>query len=481
MIRRSLMSVAVTGALVASAAAQSPPEPAPQPGPAAQAEAAQQNDLPEITEKEDLPVRKRSYLVPAAEILLFNLSLSVGAYAAGMDWATRDSDTWFAQLGTPWELDDDAYTTNQLAHPLQGSLSFTAARSTGHEFWVSGIYGFASSMLWEAIIENETPSINDMITTPIGGMFIGEAVHRFARALLYRGYGKPGLARRAAAAVLDPVDAINRSWWGEAWRKTVPPSLYAHFGVGYQQPTSVLGNRGGDAQFHVEAYVEHGLLGDRAFEPRRPFDHFELYAALNAGTDNLEGDLNVRGVLLGGGVWREDIRGMYGLFGAYDWNNNDYVRASMLGVGPGATAELELSNRSYVGGTLAAYLVPYGAAGGYREVEGGMRDSHDGPGMAQLAELKFGHRGLYQVKATTRAYEIAGRMVGDTANEYVIQTTLATRLQVRRYHAIGLEATHSYERASFASLPVNVMDSDPNRTTDFRAFYAITTDEILGR
>jgi hypothetical protein len=122
--------------------------------------------------------------------------------------------------------------------------------------------------------------------------------------------------------------------------------------------------------------------------------------------------------------------------------------------------------------------VPYGAAGGYREVEGPMRDSHDGPGLAQLAELKFGQRGLYGVKLTTRAYEIAGRLVDDDANEYVIATTLGTRVYIGRNHAIGLEATHTYQRASFAD---PTMDGEPNRTTDFRTFYAFTTDEILGR
>jgi hypothetical protein len=472
MVRRNVLSLALIGLAARPALAQ----------PNGERSEPTNDELhgPAITDKEDLPVRKKSYFVPTAEVLLGNLSLSVGAYAAGFDWAVRDSDGWFQQLQQPWELDDDAYTTNQLAHPFTGALMYSAARSTGHSFWVSGIYTFAGSTLWEAVLENEVPSINDMITTPIGGMFIGEAVHRFGRALLYRGYGKPNYVRRAAAAILDPVGAINRSWWGDAWAKTVPPNLYAHFGIGYQQPTEVLGNRGGDPQFHVEAFVEHGLLGDRAFQPRYPLDHFELYTAINANSDNIEGDLYVRGVLLGGSVLREDVRAMYGLMGAYDWNNNDYVRASMLGVGPGGTAELPIGQHSYFAGTLAAYLVPYGAAGGVREVEGPMRDSHDGPGLAQLGELKFGKRGLYAVKLTTRAYEIAGRLVGDKANEFVVHSTLGTRIQLARHHAIGAEATHAYERASFADDMV-VTDTDPNRTTDFRLFYAITTDEILGR
>ena len=433
-----------------------------------------------VTQPEDMPVRKKSYFVPAAEILLGNLALSVGATAAGAEWGSRDSDTWFEQLRTQeFALDDDAYTTNQLGHPLGGSFIYSAARSTGHNFWVSTVYAFAGSALWEGVIENEVPSTNDMITTPIGGAFIGEVVHRFGISLLYQGYGKPNWVRRTGAAILDPIGALNRAWWGDAWAKTIPPNLYAHFGLGYQGATTLGGaNRSGDSQFHVEVFVEHGLMGDRAFQPRRPLDHFELYTAVNAGTDNVEGDLYVRGMLLGVGGHANGVHGMAGLYGAYDWNNNDYVRASMLGIGPGATGEIDIGERGYLAGTLAAYAVPYGSAGGANELEGPMRDQHDGPGLAQLGEIKIGQRGLYSVKLTSRAYEIGGRLVGDDANEFVLATTLGARVHVATHHAVGLEATHTYQRASFEDPMLN---AEPNRTTDVRAFYAITTDEIFGR
>lgn len=434
---------------------------------------------PAVTEKEDLPVKQKSYLVPVAEILLFNTALVAGAYAAGADWADTGPDVVKRNLSGGWELDDDAYSTNQLAHPFTGSMAFSAARSTGHEFWVSGLYSVGGSALWE-IIENEVPSTNDMITTPIGGMFIGEAMHRFGRALLYRGYGNPNWIRKTGAIVMDPVGAINRGWWGDAWAKTIPPSLNAHFGIGYQQPSRAFGaEHGGDAQFHVEAYVEHGMLGDRAFQPRRPLDHFTLHAAMNANGDDLEGLLYVHGMLLGSSLRVEDrVHGMYGLFGAYDYNNNYFVRASALGVGPGATAEVRLGDRGYVAGTLAAYLVPYGAAGGANEEEGPMNDHHDGPGMAQMVEVQGGQRGLFQVKLNSRAYQIQGRLVGDEANELVIATTAGARINFSAHHAIGLETTYSYRRASFED---PAMTLAPDSTTDFRLFYAITTDEILGR
>ena len=468
MPRRRLLSLALACALSAPAAAQPDAE-------------NQEVHRPAVVDPQDLPVKHKSYFVPFAQIMIGNLTVSVTVQLLGVDWGQASFATMERNLTTPWELDDDAFSTNQLGHPFNGALSFSVARSTGHNFWVSGLFSFGSSMLWEVLLENEIPSINDQITTPFGGMFIGEAVHRFSRALLYRPYGKPSFSRRLAAAILDPVGAINRSWWGDPWAKTVPPSLNAHFGIGFQQPATLLdANRGGGGQLHVEAYVEHGLTGDRAFQPRHPLDHFELYTALNIGNDNLEGHLYVRGMLLGSGLWGEQLRGMVGLFGAYDYNNNDYVRASMLGVGPGGTAELRLGERGYLAGTLAAYMVPYGAAGGMNEEEGArLKDHHDGPGLAQVAELKLGERGVYAIKLTTRAYQIGGRLVGDAANEFVIRQTAGARINLTRHHAIGIEGTYAWRRADFADGMGTMAEAD--RTLDLRAFYAITTDEILGR
>jgi len=86
---------------------------------------------PTVTEKEDLPVKKKSYLVPAAEIVLFNAALVGGAYAAGMDWADTGPDVVSRNIQGGWAFDDDAYSTNQIGHPFSGSLAFSAARSTG--------------------------------------------------------------------------------------------------------------------------------------------------------------------------------------------------------------------------------------------------------------------------------------------------------------------------------------------------------------
>lgn len=474
MIRRALMCAALGSlSLGRTAVAQPLLEPEAKPAPTVPAY------QPTVVDQQDLPVRKKSYAVPALEIVTMNITANLAARAIGMPWAEIDGDTIKSNLSNPWTFDHDPYTINNAGHPVGGALLFSAARSTGHNWWVSGLYAFAGSAFWETFMENEVPSYNDQITTPIGGMFIGEMMHRASRALLYPGYGKPGFIRKAAASLIDPVGALNREYWGDAWAKTIPPSMYAHFGVGYQHTGGTDSNRTAESQFHAELFVEHGLTGDRAFQPKHPLDHFELRGTLDAGPDDLDGSFYVRGMLLGKGKWSENVRGMGGLFGAYDFANNEFVRASMLGVGPGGTLEVPIGRYGFIETTAAAYLVPWGAAGGSTEGEKGARDYHRGPGLAQVLELKAGRRGTGSVRLTTRAYEIAARFAGDDINEVVIDTTLGGMLHLTRHHAVGVEGTYAVRRTSTENDFTDQMSA--GRAAQIRAFYAITMDEVAGR
>lgn len=435
---------------------------------------------PPVVDAEDFPVRKKSYLYPAFEILTFNLSLNLASQAAGYPWADVSLSTMKHNLTTGWVLDEDKFSVNDAAHPYAGAMIFSAARSSGHGFWMSGLYTFAGSTFWEVFMENETPSINDQITTPIGGMFIGEVMHRASRALLYPGYGKPGRLRRLGAGLIDPVGELNRRTFGDPWAKIVPPSTYASFGIGMQQPVQPLGDEhSGSTQFHTQVFLEHGLTGDRAFQPRRPLDHFELRASLDASGDDIDGAFFVRGMLAGWGRWSPRVRGMAGLFGAFDFDNQEYVRASVLGAGPGATGEIQIGRYGYLEGTVAGYLVPWGAAGGHAEREMYGRDYNRGPGVAELVELKAGKRGFGSIRLTNRAYQIGARLTGDDTNELVVRSTLGAELHLATFHAIGVEGTYGWRHATSSDELMQRTITDT--AAEVRAFYSVTTDEILGR
>ena len=349
-------------------------------------------------------------------------------------------------------------------------MLFGAARSSGHRFWVAGLYAFGGSFVWEMLFENEPPSLNDQITTPIAGSLLGETFHRMGRALRD---GHPGVVRRTAAALIDPMGELNRQAWGKAWRDDTPWSFYAHLGLGYERvSTSFQGMREGEDQqeFHTELVLQHGLVGDHAFEPRYPYDHFDLRAAVDFGGDHVVANVDVRGLLLADRFGGERFGGLYGLYGTYDYTNQARVRMSAIGVGPGAASELAIGDRGFLRLTAAALIVPWGAGGGDNEEEMEQRDYHRGPGLAQIAEVELGRRGLGSLRATSRAFEIDGTLVDDSGTEIVTNHTAGGLLALARNHAIGIEGTLSTRRATFMGDRADLND----RTVEARVFYALT-------
>ena len=70
--------------------------------------------------------------------------------------------------------------------------------------------------------------------------------------------------------------------------------------------------------------------------------------------------------------------------------------------------------------------------------------------------------------------------MNDYANEFVINTTASVHMNFTPHHAFVVESTYMYPACEFTHDPLLNMDPS-DRTCDFRFFYAITTDEILGR
>ena len=80
--------------------------------------------------------------------------------------------------------DNDRLGTNMFLHPYNGSLFYNAARANGYSYWGSGLFAIGGSAMWELFMENEYPSTNDIIATPIGGMAIGEVCYRISDLLI---------------------------------------------------------------------------------------------------------------------------------------------------------------------------------------------------------------------------------------------------------------------------------------------------------
>lgn len=414
--------------------------------------------------------RSRSYLVPALEIVGVNLAANAGARLAGEPWAEVTPSTMWRNLRREWVYDADLFSVNQLAHPYGGALLYSAARSSGHGFWTSTAYDFAGSLVWETLMENEEPSLNDQLTTTVAGAFLGEALHRFGRAVRLGGGDDPSLGRRVLAAVIDPAGAANAAAFGERWRAAPPPRLHAQVATGYARGVSGLA----PGPLHLELAVAHGLPSDPRFVPRAPFHHFDLRGQLDVGADGATGYLDIRGLLVGDAAGSPRRRALWGIYGTYDYWDAQAVRASAFGVGPGIAAHATLGERGFVEATGVLALVPWGAGGGTGDVEY-VRDYRHGPGAAQHVELKLGRTGLGVARLAARAIEIEGDLVGD-ANEVVVVTSGGVMAALAANHALGAEVVYSARSTRFADAAMNALD----QAAQVRVMYAVTSDRAFG-
>ncbi|MEI7504802.1 MAG: DUF3943 domain-containing protein, partial [Paludibacter sp.] len=115
--------------------------------------------------------------------------------------------------------DDDMFETNLFAHPYHGNYYYNAARCNGMNFWQSIPYTTGGSLVWEFCMENEAPSINDLLSTTIGGICLGEMSFRISDLLIDdRALGFDRFKREGLLFLFSPIRGLNRLLSGDAWK-----------------------------------------------------------------------------------------------------------------------------------------------------------------------------------------------------------------------------------------------------------------------
>ena len=114
--------------------------------------------------------------------------------------------------GPVW--DTDVWYLNYIAHPYFGGAYYQMARKSGYNQWNSFVYSaLMSTFFWEYGIEAfaETPSLQDLVVTPLGGWVYGEWAYHKEKAI--RANGNKAMGSRflgsIALFILDPVGKID--------------------------------------------------------------------------------------------------------------------------------------------------------------------------------------------------------------------------------------------------------------------------------
>ncbi|MFH0954214.1 MAG: DUF3943 domain-containing protein [Verrucomicrobiota bacterium] len=398
----------------------------------------------------------RSYVIPAIEVVTFEATLNLfdrtfleeGTYNSSFESFKRN-------VKMSPRIDADTFQINQLYHPYQGAMYFGFGRSAGLSFWQSLLYSIGGSELWEVAGETTLPSFNDHIASGIGGAFLGEPLFRMASLVLEGGGEKPGLWRELGAAVISPPTGINRLLFGKRFDKIFPshnPPTFTRLRLGVS--TTVRQSDSGPSEAYnrqqatLDFLMAYGLPGKPGYTYDRPFDYFNFEFAAGNGQGAFENIMS-RGLLYDTGYEVGDAyRGLWGLYGSYDYISPKIFRVSSTALSLGTTAQWWMKKHVALQYT-ALGGVGYAAAGTIRgnipdtpEGGPGERDYRYGATPQGLLALRLiiGDRAMVDMNG--REYYISDvHGTSPDGHELIGRANIGLTVRVFGQHALGLQFT----------------------------------------
>jgi len=398
----------------------------------------------------------KSYLVPGLEIIGFDILLNrinnhhYGCcdYAVTMDSIRRN-------LHSGWVTDNDPFKVNQLGHPYQGSMYHGFARSAGLSYWESLGYTFAGSLAWEIAGETTPPSRNDQIASGIGGTFLGEALFRMSSLVLENANGTPRFWREVSAAVISPSTGFNRLAFGDQYssifssRGATYYSRFAFAVSGTTQSTSGPSTKSGNAEALADFAIDYGLPGQPDYTYKRPFDYFSFQAT--ASTENVFENVMTRGLLFGTDYESgKSYRGVWGLYGSYDYLSPQFFRVSTTALSLGTTGQAWLTQSIALQGTamLGAGYAAVGTLNGAAQP-----DYHYGVAPQALLALRLILGDRASIDVTGREYFVTRVSGADRGgHDNIARVDAAFTWRVHKQHAVAIKYLWNRRDATFVDL-----------------------------
>ena len=405
---------------------------------------------------------RKSYLIPALEIIGFDTALNLfdRAYFGCCDFNVTGSSIR-RNLRSSWVVDSDTFTVNQIGHPYQGSMYHGFARASGLSYWESMAYTFAGSALWEIAGETTRPSKNDQISTGIGGSFLGEALFRMSNLWLEQGRGSKFWREVGAAAISPPV-GFNRLAFADRFDGIFPsnnPEYYSRLQVGVTSATQDQPGTSNEVKRNegvLDFAIDYGLPGKSGYAYRRPFDYFafQISASSAVGVESA----TTRGLLFGTNYdFGKRYRGIWGLYGSYDYFAPQIFRLASTALSLGTTAEWRLSDSLALQGT-GLVGVGYATVSTIGGIGNERANSYGVAPQALLAlRMIFGDRASLDLSA--REYFISEVSSGNRDGyDNVVRADASFTYRIHRQHAIAVKYQRSRRNSDFPGLGDRIRD-----------------------
>jgi hypothetical protein len=415
--------------------------------------------------------RPKRFMGAANELVVFEMMPY--SYNRWIGKKAEDQTTlasWSYNLRRGWGWDNDHFPVNQFAHPYSGALFYNSARSHGYDLWSSAPFALGGSVLWEYFGERSRPSLNDLVNTTLGGITLGETMHRFSSMILdHRATGPGRVVREIGAALVDPPRALTRMVNGDVGRvganaaDRLPGTVQSHLEVGVQRlyrdvsRASVRGTRHTFANYAL-AYGDP-LAGDA----KQPFGAFRLEAAFAGGVAAGISEMRALGFLAVHDVVKSERRSQqFALAMHYHYNSNRAFVTGGQGFSGGLISRYPLGQRTsirtevWLSGIVLGAVKPDFVADSAALARGAERGYDYGPGggVRMLARLDRGGCGLIDASYQPFWYGVASGV----ARTHFYDIT-SVRAQLPLYHgtAVGIRQVLYRRVASYATHPTTRM------------------------
>lgn len=421
----------------------------------------------------------KSYSIPAMEILGFDFLLNrINHQSSGSSDYDVTGATIRSNLSGKWVTDNDPYQVNQFGHPYQGSMYHGFARSAGLGYWESSGYTFLGSVGWEIAGEKTRPAVNDQVASGIAGSFLGETLFRMSSLVLEQGYGMPKFWREVAAAAISPSNGFNRLAYGERFNPVFSSRgayYYSRLQLGLSAATH---NVQGTSTVYkpnevlADYYMEYGLPGKAGYEYTRPFDYFAFQAT--ASSANVFENILTRGMLVGRGYEKgRDFRGVWGLYGSYDYISPQTYRISSTALSLGTTdqwwlsQDIALQGTAMLGAGYAAVSTLHGGATG---------EYHYGVAPQALMAMRFVFGDRAALGVTAREYFVNNVGSGGTGgHDNIARADVTFTMRIAKQHSVAIKYLWNRRDATYSFLGNGTQE----RST-IGIFYSYEPDSSLG-
>lgn len=181
--------------------------------------------------------KHKDYLTAAFEVASI-MGAGLGLYWANEATNSRDWDYQTPSIsaeslvkGTKFRFDDNAFRSTNWPHTYAAVPEYLLCRANGLSKMESFLCSFAASTVWESIIEyREVFSINDQISTTMGGIIVGESLYQLGR--MFKAKRGTSNMHRIMSKIFNSPDSFNRYV-----QKNVTKQKQLIFDAGISEPT----------------------------------------------------------------------------------------------------------------------------------------------------------------------------------------------------------------------------------------------------